>query len=52
MSDKKMLIIYGTETGNSELLAMDAEKLANDLEFEYSTNSPTMMIEGMVVAGK
>ena len=26
--------------------------LANDLEFEYSTNSPTVMIEGMVVAGK
>ena len=26
--------------------------LANDLEFEYPTNSPTMMIEGMVVAGK
>ena len=26
--------------------------LGNDLEFEYSTNSPTMMIEGMVVAGK
>ena len=26
--------------------------LANDLEFEYVTNSPTMMIEGMVVAGK
>ncbi len=26
--------------------------LANDLEFEYSTNSPTMLIEGMVVAGK
>ena len=26
--------------------------LANDLEFDYSTNSPTMMIEGMVVAGK
>jgi PmbA protein len=26
--------------------------LANDLEFEYLTNSPTMMIEGMVVAGK
>ena len=26
--------------------------LANDLEYEYSTNSPTMMIEGMVVAGK
>ena len=26
--------------------------LDNDLEFEYSTNSPTMMIEGIVVAGK
>ena len=26
--------------------------LADDLEFEYSTNSPTMMIENMVVAGK
>ena len=26
--------------------------LANDLEFKYSTNSPTMMIEGMIVAGK
>ena len=26
--------------------------LADDLKFEYSTNSPTMMIEGMVVAGK
>ena len=26
--------------------------LSNDLEFEYSTNSPTIMIEGMVVAGK
>jgi PmbA protein len=26
--------------------------LANDLEFKYSANSPTMMIEGMVVAGK
>ncbi len=26
--------------------------LASDLEFEYSTNSPTLMIEGMVVAGK
>ena len=26
--------------------------LANDLEFDYATNSPTMMIEGMVVAGK
>ena len=26
--------------------------LANDLEFNYATNSPTMLIEGMVVAGK
>ena len=26
--------------------------LANDLDFEYSTNSPTMMIEDMTVAGK
>ena len=26
--------------------------LANDLEFKYATNSPTMMIEGMIVAGK
>ena len=26
--------------------------LANDLELEYLSNSPTMMIEGMVVAGK
>jgi len=26
--------------------------LANDLEFSYVTNSPTLMIEGMVVAGK
>ena len=26
--------------------------LANDLDFEFSTNSPTMMIQGMTVAGK
>ena len=26
--------------------------LANDLHFKYSVNSPTMMIEGMTVAGK
>ena len=31
---KKMLLLYGTETGNSELLAMDAEKLAADHEFD------------------
>jgi len=26
--------------------------LADDLEFKYATNAPTMLIEGMVVAGK
>ena len=26
--------------------------LANDLEFKYATNAPTMLVEGMVVAGK
>ena len=26
--------------------------LANDLDFKYSVNAPTMMIEGMIVAGK
>ena len=26
--------------------------LADDLEFNYATNSPTMMVEGMVVGGK
>ncbi len=26
--------------------------LANDLEYKYSTNSPTVLIDGMVVAGK
>jgi len=26
--------------------------LADDLEFKYSTNAPTMLIEGLVVAGK
>ncbi|HIF61706.1 MAG TPA: TldD/PmbA family protein [Candidatus Pelagibacter sp.] len=26
--------------------------LADDLEFKYSTNAPTMLIEGMVIAGK
>ena len=26
--------------------------LANDLEFKYSVNSPTMMIDDMTVAGK
>jgi sulfite reductase (NADPH) flavoprotein alpha-component len=38
MSDKKILILYGTETGNSESLAMDAEKLANGLEFDVTIN--------------
>jgi PmbA protein len=26
--------------------------LADDLEFKYSTNAPTMLIKGMVAAGK
>ena len=26
--------------------------LANDLEFNYSTNSPTILVEGMIVGGK
>ena len=26
--------------------------LADDLEFNYATKSPTMMVEGMVVGGK
>ena len=26
--------------------------LADDLEFNYSTNSPTMYVEGMIVGGK
>ena len=26
--------------------------LADDLEFNYSTNSPTMLVEGMIVGGK
>ena len=38
MNNKKILILYGTETGNSELLAMDAEKLAKDLEFDVTVN--------------
>ena len=35
---KKMLILYGTETGNSELLAMDADKLAQDNDFDTTVN--------------
>ena len=38
MTDKKILILYGTETGNSELLAMDAEKVAESLDFEPTVN--------------
>lgn len=38
MSNKKILILYGTETGNSELLAMDAEKLADDMGFDVTVN--------------
>ncbi len=39
MTDKKILILYGTETGNSELLAMDAEKVAESLDFEPTVNA-------------
>ena len=35
---KKILIVYGTETGNSELLAMDAEKMAKDNGLEPTIN--------------
>ena len=35
---KKILILYGTETGNSELLAMDAEKMAKDNGLEPTIN--------------
>ena len=38
MSYKKILILYGTETGNSELLAMDAENLAKELDFDVTVN--------------
>ena len=35
---KKILFLYGTETGNSELLAMDAEKLAKNNQFDVTVN--------------
>ena len=35
---KKILFLYGTETGNSELLAMDAEKLAKENQFDVTIN--------------
>ena len=31
---KKLTILYGTETGNAELLAMDAGELAKDQGFD------------------
>ena len=34
----KILILYGTETGNSELLAMDAEGLAKSSGFDATIN--------------
>tara|TARA_B100001250_G_C19560602_1_gene683129 strand:+ start:51 stop:506 length:456 start_codon:yes stop_codon:yes gene_type:complete len=34
MSGKKMMIIYGTETGNSELLSLDTSNVAKDNGFE------------------
>tara|TARA_B100001564_G_C20545677_1_gene626500 strand:- start:299 stop:748 length:450 start_codon:yes stop_codon:yes gene_type:complete len=39
MTDKKILILYGTETGNSELLAMDTEKVAESLDFEPTVSA-------------
>ena len=32
--NKEMIIAYGTETGNSELLAMDTAKIAEGLGYE------------------
>ena len=62
---KKSLILIGHSRWGSGQLEGEMEgegwilsemfnniTLANDLEFSYATNSPTLMIEGMVVAGK
>ena len=35
----KLLIMYGTETGNSEYLAMDAEKLASEHGMDVQVNA-------------
>jgi PmbA protein len=40
-----------TIAGNFKDIFMNIT-LADDLEFKYATNSPTMLVEGMVVAGK
>ena len=40
-----------TIAGNFNEIFMNIS-LANDLEFKYSTNSPTMLISGMTVGGK
>ena len=40
-----------TIAGNFNEMFMNIS-LANDLEFKYSTNSPTMLIKGMTVGGK
>ena len=51
MSDKKILILYGTETGNSEMLAMDAERLAKNVCQKKAKNktknkpADTMLLE-------
>ena len=38
MSDKKILILYRTETGNSELLEMDSEIIEKELDYEVTEN--------------
>ena len=34
--NEKLLILYGTETGNSELLAMDAQRIGKASDIESS----------------
>jgi sulfite reductase (NADPH) flavoprotein alpha-component len=38
MSEKKLMIIYGTETGNSELLSLDTSNIAKDNNFETTVS--------------
>jgi len=38
MSGKNLMIIFGTETGNSELLALDASNVAQSSGFETQVN--------------
>ena len=34
--NEQLLILYGTETGNSELLAMDAQRVGNEAGIDSS----------------